>query len=58
MSRKICVVTGTRAEYGQLKAQSQRTVAYPMHELWLDVGRHEDLERAQGIIPLENEAQI
>jgi dTDP-glucose pyrophosphorylase len=44
--------------FDRLKAKSQRTVAYPMHELWLDVGRHEDLKRAQGIIPLENESQI
>jgi dTDP-glucose pyrophosphorylase len=29
-----------------LQAQSKRTVAYPMHEPWLDVGRPDDLRRA------------
>jgi len=29
--------------FERLKAQSQRIVAYPMHEPWLDVGRPEDL---------------
>ena len=30
-----------------LQANGARTVAYPMHEPWLDVGRPDDLERAQ-----------
>jgi len=30
-----------------LKSKGQRTVAYPMHEPWLDVGRADDLSRAQ-----------
>lgn len=29
--------------FERLQAKSQRTVAYPMHELWLDVGRPNDL---------------
>lgn len=32
--------------FERLQAQSQRTVAYPMHEPWLDVGRPDDLIRA------------
>ncbi|MBK7015868.1 MAG: nucleotidyltransferase family protein [Sulfuritalea sp.] len=33
--------------FERLQAQSMRTVAYPMHEPWLDVGRPEDLAIAQ-----------
>jgi len=29
--------------FERLQARSLKTVAYPMHEPWLDVGRHEDL---------------
>ncbi len=32
--------------FEKLKKNGQRTVAYPMHELWLDVGRPEDLAEA------------
>lgn len=32
---------------GRLQARGQRTVAYPMHEPWLDVGRPSDYEMAQ-----------
>jgi NDP-sugar pyrophosphorylase family protein len=32
--------------FERLQAQSKRTVAYPMHEPWLDVGRPDDLIRA------------
>ncbi|MDO8319253.1 nucleotidyltransferase family protein [Rhodoferax sp.] len=32
--------------FERLQAQSKRTVAYPMHEPWLDVGRPDDLNRA------------
>jgi len=28
-------------------SQSKRVVAYPLHEQWLDVGRHEDLKKAE-----------
>ncbi|MFY9327833.1 MAG: nucleotidyltransferase family protein [Georgfuchsia sp.] len=31
-----------------LQSKGCRTVAYPMHELWLDVGRPEDLAKANG----------
>jgi dTDP-glucose pyrophosphorylase len=34
------------ALFERLKAQGQRTVAYPMHESWLDVGRPDDLVAA------------
>ncbi len=33
--------------FERLQAQSMRTVAYPMHEPWLDVGRPEDLAVAR-----------
>ncbi len=32
--------------FERLQAKSQRTVAYPMHEPWLDVGRPDDLKLA------------
>lgn len=32
--------------FERLQARTQRTVAYPMHEPWLDVGRPDDLEKA------------
>jgi NDP-sugar pyrophosphorylase family protein len=32
--------------FERLQAQGQRTVAYPMHEPWLDVGRPDDLAHA------------
>lgn len=33
--------------FGRLQQGSARAIVYPMHEPWLDVGRAEDLERAQ-----------
>lgn len=33
--------------FERLQAQSKRTVAYPMHEPWLDVGRPSDLEQVR-----------
>ena len=33
--------------FERLKANSNRIVAYPMHEPWLDVGMHKDLETAR-----------
>lgn len=33
--------------FSRLKQRSARTIVYPMHEPWLDVGRVDDLERAQ-----------
>ena len=35
--------------FARLQAKSQRTVAYPMHEPWLDVGRPDDLAEANKI---------
>ncbi|GAB2182038.1 nucleotidyltransferase family protein [Denitratisoma sp. agr-D3] len=32
--------------FGRLQEQACRTIVYPMHEPWLDVGRPDDLERA------------
>jgi dTDP-glucose pyrophosphorylase len=33
--------------FGRLQAAKSRTIVYPMHEPWLDVGRADDLSRAQ-----------
>jgi NDP-sugar pyrophosphorylase family protein len=32
--------------FEKLHDEGQRTVAFPMHEPWLDVGRPDDLSRA------------
>lgn len=37
--------------FEMLKASAARTVAYPMHEPWLDVGRPEDLHLARAMMP-------
>lgn len=34
--------------FGRLQERSSRTIVYPMHEPWLDVGRPKDLEQANG----------
>ncbi|MEI7612336.1 MAG: nucleotidyltransferase family protein [Betaproteobacteria bacterium] len=34
--------------FERLQTEARRTVAYPMHEPWLDVGRPDDLKSAQG----------
>ena len=34
--------------FERLQAKAKRTVAYPMHEPWLDVGRPDDLQKANG----------
>ena len=46
--------------FERLQAKAKRTVAYPMHEPWLDVGRPDDLERANGKFKtdLENEPKL
>lgn len=36
--------------FERLQSKSRRTVAYPMHEPWLDVGRPDDLEKANSTI--------
>jgi len=33
--------------FNRLQEQAARTIVYPMHEPWLDVGQPDDLERAQ-----------
>jgi NDP-sugar pyrophosphorylase family protein len=33
--------------FERLQVLGERTVAYPMHEPWLDAGKAEDLERAE-----------
>jgi dTDP-glucose pyrophosphorylase len=33
--------------FARLQERAARTIVYPMHEPWLDVGRSEDLERAR-----------
>ena len=35
----------------RLQAEDKRTVAYPMHEPWLDVGRPDDLIAANTLKP-------
>lgn len=40
--------------FERLQAQSKRTVAYPMHEPWLDVGRPEDLKRARNNVSIND----
>jgi dTDP-glucose pyrophosphorylase len=35
--------------FGRLMDQGGRTIAYPMHEPWLDVGRADDLENARNL---------
>lgn len=37
--------------FERLHAKGKRTVAYPMHEPWLDVGRSIDLAKARATIP-------
>jgi dTDP-glucose pyrophosphorylase len=37
--------------FARLQERGSRTIAYPMHEPWLDVGREDDLERAYSLKP-------
>ncbi len=37
--------------FSRLQERSARTIVYPMHEPWLDVGRADDLERARADHP-------
>jgi dTDP-glucose pyrophosphorylase len=45
------LVTGEHCDmpmlFNRLQDRADRTIAYPMHEPWLDVGRPHDLERAR-----------
>jgi dTDP-glucose pyrophosphorylase len=38
--------------FGRLQHRTARTIVYPMHEPWLDVGRKDDLERAHDSLNL------
>jgi len=35
--------------FARLQEGSARTIVYPMHEPWLDIGRGDDLERARSL---------
>lgn len=37
--------------FGRLQEASARTIVYPMHEPWLDLGHVDDLERIQSVHP-------
>jgi dTDP-glucose pyrophosphorylase len=41
------------ALFSRLQERAGRTIVYPMHEPWLDVGRASDLERAQQALSTE-----
>jgi NDP-sugar pyrophosphorylase family protein len=43
--------------FERLQARSLRTVAYPMHEPWLDVGRPDDLEKAHRTMTAAKESK-
>ncbi len=34
--------------FGRLHEKGTRTIVYPMHEPWLDVGRPDDYDKANG----------
>ena len=38
--------------FERVQERAERTVAYPMHEPWLDVGRPDDLAKANGVSPV------
>jgi dTDP-glucose pyrophosphorylase len=40
--------------FSRLQDRGARTIAYPMHEPWLDVGREDDLERAYSLKPRDH----
>jgi dTDP-glucose pyrophosphorylase len=39
--------------FERLHAEGKKTIAYPMHEPWLDVGRPDDLEKAETKVKFE-----
>lgn len=43
------------ALFDRLREAGHRTVAYPLHEPWLDVGRPDDLDRANAVFAEESE---
>jgi NDP-sugar pyrophosphorylase family protein len=42
------------ALFARLQQRSLRTIVYPMHEPWLDVGRPDDYKSAQDLGPGES----
>lgn len=46
-----CLAEGEHCDmpslFDRLRAQARRTIVFPLHEQWLDVGRPDDLERAR-----------
>lgn len=46
-----CLTQGEHCDmptlFERLRAQARRTIVFPLHEQWLDVGRPDDLERAR-----------
>lgn len=44
--------------FERLQAKSKRTVAYPMHEPWLDVGRPIDLQTANSDFMVDNKVRV
>lgn len=44
--------------FERLQAKAKRTVAYPMHEPWLDVGRPDDLSRALDAVKMNNDKEL
>lgn len=44
--------------FERLQAKTKRTVAYPMHEPWLDVGRPIDLQTANGNLAAHNKVGL
>ena len=44
--------------FERLQTKAKRTVAYPMHEPWLDVGRPDDLKTANGTFEIDNKGRV
>lgn len=40
--------------FSRLQEQGKRTLAYPMHEPWLDIGRPEDLNNASSFVAIDS----
>lgn len=57
----LLLLSGGRCDmptlFDRLQAQSMRTVAYPMHEPWLDVGRPADLQQAEHDVSHQHEVK-
>ena len=43
--------------FERLRARGSRTVAYPMHEPWLDVGKTDDLKQAESNLKIQSTAK-